>query len=193
MTVIASMVGAVVLAAVTGSAAPTVAAPSAAASAARTAASTAALTGPLDVPANLVPPPGNVMTSVFRAHGVQNYGCTAAGTWTLNEPAAVLNGIELRPVKRVEAIHFRGPSWQSDRDGTLVEGQNPVSAPSDHPNSIPQLLIQAKRTTGVGTFGGVTYIQRLETVGGVAPAPGCTEGQTTAVLYTAIYRFFKAA
>jgi len=196
---ILSAVGAVALAAVAISATdsfadtPAAKAPRPAAEAAADAAAGQAegFAGRLSVPPELVPPAGNVLTSVFKARGVQNYGCTAAGAWTLNEPAAVLTGIELRPVKRVTAIHFRGPSWQSDTDGTLVEGQNPVWAPSDKPNSIPQLLIQAKRTTGEGTFGGVTYVQRLATAGGVAPAGGCTEGQTKAVLYTAVYRFFK--
>jgi uncharacterized protein DUF3455 len=37
------------------------------------------------------------------------------------------------------------------------------------------------------------FIQRLATVGGVAPASGCQAGQTTEVRYTAVYRFFKLA
>jgi hypothetical protein len=141
-----------------------------------------------------VPPAGNRLDSVFKARGVQNYGCSAAGAWTLLEPAATLTGITLDPVRRVTAIHFRGPSWQSDSDGSLVVGKSPVSAPSATPNSIPQLLITADRdaSRGAGTFGGVTYIQRLATVGGVAPAAGCTAGQTRAVRYSAVYRFFIA-
>ena len=39
----------------------------------------------------------------------------------------------------------------------------------------------------------MTFIQRLATVGGVAPAGACTEGDTEAVRYTAVYRFFKKA
>lgn len=150
----------------------------------------------ISVPTNLVPPPGNALSSVFTARGVQNYGCTN-GAWALLEPAATLNGIEVSPVKRVSAIHFRGPSWQSESDGSLVEGTGPVSAPSATPNSIPQLLITAKtlnpERTQTGTFAGVTFIQRLATVGGIAPAAGCSAGQTTAVKYTAVYRFFKKA
>jgi len=148
--------------------------------------------GRLDVPPNLVPPAGNRLDSVFKARGVQNYGCTN-GAWALLEPAATLTGLTLGPVRRETAIHFRGPSWQSDTDGSLVEGTAPKSAPSASPNSIPQLLITAAPTSrGAGVFGGVTFIQRLATVGGVAPAGACTAGQTTAVRYTAVYRFFKA-
>jgi hypothetical protein len=141
------------------------------------------------VPAALAPPAGNVPSAVFKASGVQIYGCPA-GSWALTEPAASLTGITLDPVKRVTALHFRGPSWESDQDGSLIEGTSPVSAPSDTANSIPQLLITAKTTRGPGVFAAVTYVQRLSTVGGVAPAGACTAGTTTAVPYRAVYRFF---
>ena len=41
-------------------------------------------------------------------------------------------------------------------------------------------------------FGQVTYLQRLRTSGGVAPAGACTEAATTGVAYRAEYRFFVA-
>ena len=148
------------------------------------------LGGPSTVPATLIPPAGNTLNSVFKAKGVQIYGCTDT-KWTLIEPAATLTGISLNPVKVASSLHFRGPSWQSPDDGSLVEGTGPVSAPSATPNSIPQLLITAKTSRGPGVFGGVTFIQRLSTVGGVAPATACTAGATTSVSYTAVYRFFK--
>ena len=147
------------------------------------------LGGSLQVPDALNPPAGNVLSAVFKASGVQIYGCTDS-KWALIEPAASLSGITLNPVKRVTALHFRGPSWESDQDGSLIEGTSPVSAPSDTPNSIPQLLVTAKNTRGPGIFGTVTFVQRLSTVGGVAPAGGCTTGATTAAPYRAVYRFF---
>ena len=147
--------------------------------------------GRLEVPAAIAVPAGNKLDSVFKASGVQVYGCSATKAWTLLEPAASLTGITVNSVRRVNAIHFRGPSWQSDSDGTLVEGMSPVSAPSASPNSIAQLLVTAKLTRGTGTFGGVTFIQRLATVGGVAPSTACEADQTVAVRYTAVYRFFK--
>jgi hypothetical protein len=147
------------------------------------------LGGPITVPDTLKPPAGNVLSAVFKASGVQIYGCTN-GAWTLIEPAAYLTGVTLSPVKRVTALHFRGPSWESDQDGSLVEGTAPVSAPSATPNSIPQLLVTAKTTRGPGVFGGVTFIQRLATVGGVAPTTACAAGGTAAAPYRAVYRFF---
>jgi hypothetical protein len=147
------------------------------------------LGGSPQVPDVLKPPAGNVLSAVFKASGVQIYGCTDA-KWALIEPAASLNGITVNPVKRVTALHFRGPSWESDQDGSLIEGMSPVSAPSDTANSIPQLLVTAKTTRGPGVFGAVTFVQRLSTVGGVAPAGACTAGATTATPYRAVYRFF---
>ena len=148
------------------------------------------LGGPSAVPAALVPPAGHVLTAVHKAKGVQIYGCTD-NAWKLIEPAASLTGITLNPVKVSSALHFRGPSWQSPDDGSLVEGTAPVSAPAAAPNSIPQLLVTAKASRGPGVFGDVTFIQRLSTVGGVAPATACSAGGTTSVPYQAVYRFFK--
>ena len=153
---------------------------------------TGVLAAHIDVPANLVPPAGNVLSAVFQAHGVQIYGCTT-GKWTLIEPAASLTGVTIKPVRPVTALHFRGPSWESDQDGSLVDGKSPVSAPSPNPNSIPQLLVTANTTRGDGIFGKVTFIQRLATSGGLAPTTTCTTGQTTATPYRAIYRFFTPA
>lgn len=103
---------------------------------------------------------------------VQVYGCTA-GAWTFTEPAAALAGRR----NAGGAVHFRGPSWESTEDGSLVGAKAASSA----------------KVTGSGVFGGVTYIQRLATRGGTAPSDTRTEGATTGVRYTAEYRLFKPA
>jgi hypothetical protein len=148
----------------------------------------------LVVPAVLQPPAGNVLNASFDAEGVQVYKCVKADiappAWTLVEPAATLKGQTVTPRKRVTAIHFRGPSWESPKDGSLVEGKAVANSPVA--GSIPQLLIQATRTQGTGIFGATTFVQRLATTGGAAPAGACTEGAVTGVPYTAVYRFFVA-
>ncbi|MEU4163271.1 DUF3455 domain-containing protein [Actinoplanes sp. NPDC026670] len=145
------------------------------------------------VPAELAPPAGHVLHAVLKARGVQVYECRS-GAWTLLEPAASLTGVTVRQVKKVSALHFRGPSWLSDQDGSLLEGdpEGVVRAPSESPGSIQQLRIKAKANRGGGTFGKVTYVQRIDTVGGLAPAGTCTGG-TIAAPYRAVYRFFVAA
>jgi hypothetical protein len=136
------------------------------------------------VPAELRPPAGHRKTLVTPARGVQIYTC-AEGKWDpKSTPAAGLFDHHGHQV----GIHFRGPSWQSTWDGSLVEAS--VAASSPVPGSIPQLLLKATTTRGSGTFGAVTFIQRLATRGGSAPTAPCKDGQQRAVPYTAEYRFF---
>ncbi|MFC6016235.1 DUF3455 domain-containing protein [Plantactinospora solaniradicis] len=138
-------------------------------------------------PAALVPPAGNVLSAVYLAKGVQVYQCTS-GAWTFVEPAAALTGLGRAGLRT--AVHFRGPSWESTRDGSLVEARAVASSPVA--GSIPELLLQATRNRGEGDFGAVTYLQRLATGGGAAPTGVCVDGATTGVSYRAEYRFFVA-
>jgi hypothetical protein len=142
------------------------------------------------VPPALNPPAGQVLLADFAARGVQVYQCTS-GAWTFLEPAANLTGWAKRYARWQTAIHFRGPSWESTEDGSLVEAKAVASSPVS--GSIPELLLQATKNRGDGVFGHVTYIQRLATTGGAVPTGTCTAGQTTAVPYRAEYRFFVPA
>ena len=61
------------------------------------------------------------------------------------------------------------------------------------PTAIPELLLKAVSHSGDGRMSGVTYVQRLDTVGGLAPTAGCdTAGATARVDYTATYYFYAA-
>ncbi len=62
------------------------------------------------------------------------------------------------------------------------------------PGNIPLQLVKAEPTMGNGAMTGVSYIQRLETKGGVAPAATCdmsTKGAKQQVAYQAKYVFYK--
>lgn len=142
------------------------------------------------VPSPIDVPPGQTLTGDFLGVGVQVYRCTA-GAWTFVEPAANLSSWTTRPGNLATAVHFRGPSWESTDDGSLVEARAIASSPV--PGSIPQLLLQATTNRGDGVFGRVSYLQRLATQGGLAPAGECKDGQTTGVRYRAQYRFFTPA
>jgi Protein of unknown function (DUF3455) len=93
------------------------------------------------------------------------------------------------------------PTWQSSRDTSKVWGSSvgSIEAGTDPscPNSgaIACLLLQAVATTAEqprgGLFSEVTYVQRLNTVGGSAPTTSCTIGQLALVPYTADYTFFR--
>jgi hypothetical protein len=88
------------------------------------------------------------------------------------------------------ATHFAGPSWQSTSGskvvGTVINRCTPDVA------SIAWLSLTAIHT-GVGIFSKVTFIQRLNTVGGNAPSTdGTVVGQEARIPYTADYLFYQA-
>src|SRR2546427_10735598 len=77
---------------------------------------------------------------------------------------------------RIIGKHYAGPTWVLD-DGSKVVGE--VKARDDGPdvNAIPWLLLSAKSTSGVGVLGQTASVQRVQTVGGKAPAGGCSQAQ----------------
>jgi hypothetical protein len=150
---------------------------------------------PHDVPAALNPPADATLAAALPARGVQIYTCAipAAGgapAWTLKAPHAVLG-----KGHDVQAIHFIGPSWQAT-DGSVVTGTKVAAAAAPDAADIPWLLLQAATHTGAGAFADVTWIQRLDTETGVAPATGCDDahvGAETLAPYAADYFFYRAS
>jgi hypothetical protein len=145
-------------------------------------------------------PPGNVAYLVGHATGTQNYQCSANAdntlTWKLVEPVAELvtdNG------QLIE--HSKGPTWTFKPDGSGVIrdlDQQVVNVASPDPAAIPWLLVPVEpapgATNGKGDLlTGTTFIQRVNTTGGLAPTRACTAGETENVDYTADYYFYRAA
>lgn len=156
----------------------------------------AALTPPT-VPANLQVPAGNAPYLVGHAVGVQIYSCKASGAgfaWTFVAPEATLSDDAGTPI----ATHFAGPTWKAT-DGSTVKGMSIANAPSPTGNAIPWLLLRATSTAagpgGGTTLTGTSFVQRVNTMGGVAPTSGCdaTHVDATArVDYTANYYFYSS-
>ncbi|MFE9683630.1 DUF3455 domain-containing protein [Streptomyces sp. NPDC002701] len=141
------------------------------------------------VPPALTVPDGNRLTATLSAVGAQIYTCTD-GAWTFLEPAATL-WAKNDPSRIPVAIHLRGPIWVSTADGSSVSASAVASSPKN--GAIPELLLKATATSGTGVFAGVSYVQRLDTTGGVAPTTACTTGQRASVPYSATYTFYKPA
>jgi hypothetical protein len=150
---------------------------------------------PSNLPAALNPPADATLEQALAARGVQIYTCAvpAAGgapAFALKAPHATLSeGFD------TTAIHFAGPSWQA-LDGSLVTATRLASAPAPDTTAIPWLLLQAALHVGAGSFADVTIIQRLDTVGGLAPATGCDDahlGVEALVPYRANYFFYHTA
>ena len=102
----------------------------------------------------------------------------------------------------VVAIHFGvfaadgsfvGPAWQSNSGSTVV-GALPPAAVIVDTNAIPWLRLRASITQGPGIFADTTFIQRVNTTAGKAPAaPGAFIGQVARTPYTADYFFYRQA
>jgi len=88
------------------------------------------------------------------------------------------------------ASHFAGPTWQSNSGGSVVGAVANRCIPD--PASIAWLSLTGA-PNGPGIFSKVTFIQRLNTVGGNPPsAPGSVIGQEAKIPYTADYLFYQA-
>lgn len=171
------------------------------------------------VPSDIQVPEGNTTFLVAHAEGTQNYICLPSGSgfaWTFFSPQATLfQNVRWLPrdIRQQILTHFLSPNplesgrpratWQSSFDTSVVWGK--VLASASDPNvvaadAIPWLLVQVvgaqRGPTAGATLTPTTFIQRLNTTGGVAPSTGCSQstdvGNTALVPYTADYVFYKA-
>jgi len=145
-----------------------------------------------DVPPALRAPAGNALAFEIQAEGVQIYGCAASAgafAWAFQAPEAKLLG----PGNRPAGAHYAGPTWEAT-DGSKVVGAKVEGATPD-PAAIPWLLLRAASHDGNGRMEDVTFVQRLRTSGGNAPASGCDAAHAGAVArvpYRAAYCFYRA-
>ena len=171
---------------------------------------------------SLTPPPvpdrlhvadGNEVFLIGHAFGTQDYVCAASGSgvaFVLTTPEAVLFD---NPARRI-VNHYFSPNpveggtiratWQSTRDSSVFWGQLDKAATfqSDPdfvaPDAIAWLLLsRAGVLEGSGNgdnLAAVTFVQRVNTVGGLAPSIGCNSladlRKTVFVPYEADYVFF---
>jgi hypothetical protein len=180
---------------------------------------------PPDVPSDIRVEAGNKAFLGGHGVGTQNYIClpcpnptTPAAScpdvsgfaWLLFTPEATLFNDKDRQI----ITHFFSPNpdengtiratWQHSRDTSTVWAMTIAS--STDPNfvaagAIPWLLLEVVGTepgpTGGDRLTRTTFIQRLNTSGGIAPSIGCAQsadiGKTAFVPYTADYFFYKAA
>jgi hypothetical protein len=132
-------------------------------------------------------PAGNKVSFHVYARGVQIYRWDGTA-WVLVAPSATLfaNADYTAQV----GIHYAGPTWESN-SGSLVRATRITGCTPD-PTAIAWLRLQSVTTSGPGVFGSVTWIQRVNTQGGLAPAsPGDSIGASVEVPYTAEYYFYR--
>jgi hypothetical protein len=114
------------------------------------------------------------------------------------------------PKDPTKPVPFGNATWQSSFDSSrvwaavlngniVVAGTDPNSCPNA--GSIPCLLLETVGSkagpTGGTLLSKTTFVQRLNTLGGAAPAEGCAVstdvGKQALVPYKADYYFYKAA
>jgi Protein of unknown function (DUF3455) len=163
------------------------------------------------VPDPIQVPAGHRLFLAGHAYGTQNYIClpsSAGFAWMLFGPQATL----LHNDARQMMTHFLSPNpdepgtmratWQHSVDTSAVWARA-IAMSSDPgfvaPGAIPWLLLEVVGAEG-GPTGGrrltvTTYIHRLNTAGGMAPATGCSQsanvGSRSFVPYEADYFFYR--
>lgn len=171
-----------------------------------------------DVPGNLVVPEDNEPFLVGQATGTQNYICMPAATgvaWKFLGPQATLflpvhGGHQQQQI----STHFLSANpdesgvaratWQHSFDSSRVWAfADRISTDADYvaPGAIPWLRL-VKAGNELGPDGGsilaqTTFIQRINTSGGAAPATGCAQAADIGVMvlvpYTTDYYFYREA
>lgn len=135
-------------------------------------------------------PAGHSVSYHTYARGVQIYRWDG-NSWMFVAPRADLFTITgFRP--KVVGIHHGGPIWEG-ANGSKVLGTR-VASCTPSSTAIPWLLLKGASTGSPGPFNGVTFIQRVNTVSGLAPAtPGAFVDEVREVPYTTEYYFYRAA
>ncbi len=169
---------------------------------------------PPPVPDTLKVPEGNDAFLIGHAFGSQDYVCAASGSgvaFVLTTPEAVLFD---NPARRV-VNHFFSPNpveggtiratWQSTRNSSVFWGKLVHAATfATDPDFVARdaiawlLLSRAGVLEGSGNgdnLAEATFVQRVNTVGGLAPSTGCNSpadiGKTAIVPYEADYVFYN--
>jgi hypothetical protein len=167
---------------------------------------------PPPVPANIQVPAGNKLFFVGHAVGTQNYVCRPVDggvKFTLFTPQATLFDEDDQVT-----THYFSPnpkeggairaSWQHSKDtsaiwGRAMDGHSSSDPAYVAPGAIPWLLVTVVGAqdgpTGGDKLTKTTFIQRVNTTGGMAPSTGCASpadiGNQAFVPYTADYFFYK--
>jgi hypothetical protein len=149
----------------------------------------------MEVPESVRVPQGHTVSMKALGVGELTYECRAKMTdatafeWIFVGPMARL--MDATGSKEV-GKYYAGPTWEA-ADGSKVTGKQVATAPSA-PGSIPLQLVKAEPAMGSGAMAGITYIQRVNTKGGVAPGEPCASasaGIKKQVPYQAEYVFYK--
>lgn len=135
-------------------------------------------------------PDGHAPALQLAARGVQIFRCERLGNdyeWRFRQPEAALIDTQGQAVGR----HGANFSFEH-QDGSRLLGTVVAHDKAASPDTLPWLLLSAK-SFGKGALGGVSFVQRVNTRGGMPPA-GCSAGQAGRLLrvdFSADFVFYR--
>ena len=135
---------------------------------------------------------GNKLAFHAYARGVQVYRWNAITfKWDFVAPVATLFAEE--NYFGEVGSHYVGPTWESKSGSKVQASRVQGTGCTVDTSAIDWILLAKNRSEGPGVFESVTFIQRVNTTGGLAPStPGATHGEQQEVPYTAEYYFYRA-
>ena len=145
------------------------------------------------IPDAIKVPAGHSPILTVHAKGDQIYQCSLNGgvySWQLQAPDAKLFDEQ----GHIVGSHYSGPVWEY-KEGSRVVGQIINKINIDPDTSISWLLVKVIAHKGKGLFSEVSFINRINTHGGLPPISGCDAnhlGAEKRVPYTADYIFYEA-
>lgn len=138
---------------------------------------------------------GNTLVLETNASGTIEYQCSkekdplTTYKWIITGPTATLTNKEGEKI----GDYTGPPARWAHEDGSFVTGSQVAVSPNGSKN-IPMQLVKADVAGGQGVLTTVSYVQRVNTKGGIAPSGKCSEsneGEKVEVNYKADYKFWK--
>jgi Protein of unknown function (DUF3455) len=149
--------------------------------------------GDVTIPEAIKVPEGNSAYLTVRAKGDQIFHCilkTGEYSWKWHAPEAKLYDTQNQTLV---GSHGAGPSW-THKDGSSVKAKVIQKIDAPDKASAPWMLLEVTEHQRDGLLAQASYIQRVNTQGGVAPLSGCDAnhlGSERRVSYSADYVFFN--
>ena len=130
---------------------------------------------------------GHTVAFHVYAIGVQIYRWNGTA-WDFVAPQATLSASA--NYEGEVGVHYAGPTWESNSGSKVVARRKEDCTPDT--TAIPWLLLESTSTSGPGIFSSISFIQRVNTTGGLKPTtPGLSIGEISQVPYTAEYYFYR--
>ncbi|MGZ8172697.1 MULTISPECIES: DUF3455 domain-containing protein [Methylobacter] len=145
----------------------------------------------VSIPEQIKVPAGYSPVLTVHAKGDQIYQCSANKgeyAWETQAPDAKLFDAQ----GKIVGNHTAGPLWEY-KEGSRVVGRVVKKIDMAPGSAIAWLLVEVVSHKGDGLFSNVSYINRINTHGGLPPSSGCDAnhlGGEKRIAYTADYVFY---